>query len=38
MSYSQMVNILRNEHKNEIVLVKAGAFYIATRRRCSIIK
>lgn len=38
MSYSQMVDILRSEHKNEIVLVRAGAFYIATRRRCGIIK
>ena len=38
MSYSQMVDILRSEHKNELVLVKAGAFYIATRGRCSITK
>ena len=29
MSYSQMVDLLRKENKNEIVFVKAGAFYIA---------
>ena len=29
MGYSQMVDILRKEHKNEIVFVRAGAFYIA---------
>ena len=29
MSYSQMVDLLRKENKNEIVFVKTGAFYIA---------
>ena len=29
MGYGQMVDILRKEHKNEIVFVRAGAFYIA---------
>ena len=31
MSYSQMVDLLRIEHENEIVFVKAGAFYIAVQ-------
>lgn len=31
ISYSQMVDLLRIEHKNEIVFVKAGAFYIAVQ-------
>ena len=29
MSYSQMINILRQKHKEEILLINAGAFYIA---------
>ena len=31
MSYSQMVDLLRIEHENEIVFVRAGAFYIAVQ-------
>ena len=29
MSCSQMINILRQKHKEEILLINAGAFYIA---------
>lgn len=29
MSYSQMINILRQKDKEEILLINAGAFYIA---------
>ena len=29
MSYSEMVEILREKHKEEIILIKTGAFYIA---------
>ena len=29
MSFSQMINILRQKHKEEILLINAGAFYIA---------
>ena len=29
MSFSQMINILRQKHKEEILLINVGAFYIA---------
>ena len=30
MSYSQMIELLKIKHKGKILLVKTGAFYIAT--------